>query len=102
MQILQQFLTDFGSWWTPDRILEALGFLTGLFYIDYEYHANAKVWIATIIMPAISIWVYFRAGIYADFGSICFCPAECWNGKLIFLRQGLLVKPRSFSFLFFF
>lgn len=68
MQILQQFLTDFGSWWTSDRILEALGFLTGLFYIYYEYHANAKVWIATIIMPAISIWVYFRAGIYADFG----------------------------------
>lgn len=68
MQLLQQWLSDFVAWWTPDRGLEALGFITGLFYIYYEYHANAKVWIATIIMPAISIWVYYRAGIYADFG----------------------------------
>ncbi|MDE6503948.1 MAG: nicotinamide riboside transporter PnuC [Muribaculaceae bacterium] len=68
MQLLQQWLSDFVAWWTPDRGLEVLGFITGLFYIYYEYHANAKVWIATIIMPAISIWVYYRAGIYADFG----------------------------------
>lgn len=68
MQLLQQWFSDFVAWWTPDRGLEALGFITGLFYIYYEYHANAKVWIATIIMPAISIWVYYRAGIYADFG----------------------------------
>lgn len=66
--MIQEWLSDFTSWWNADRALEALGFVVGLFYIYYEYHANAKVWIATIIMPAISIWVYFRAGIYADFG----------------------------------
>ena len=66
--MIQEWLSDFASWWNADRALEALGFIVGLFYIYYEYHANAKVWIATIIMPAISIWVYFRAGIYADFG----------------------------------
>lgn len=66
--MIQEWLSDFIGWWNADRALEALGFIVGLFYIYYEYHANAKVWIATIIMPAISIWVYFRAGIYADFG----------------------------------
>lgn len=66
--MLQDIFADFFGWWTVDRILEALGFIVGLFYIYYEYNADAKLWIATIIMPAISIWVYFRAGIYADFG----------------------------------
>lgn len=50
-----------------DTFLEVLGLVVGLFYLWYEYHASAKVWIASIIMPMISMWIYFRKGIYADF-----------------------------------
>ena len=50
-----------------DRIIEILGFTVGLFYLWYEYHASAKLWIASIIMPLISMYLYFRKGIYADF-----------------------------------
>ncbi|MDE6282461.1 MAG: nicotinamide riboside transporter PnuC [Muribaculaceae bacterium] len=53
---------------TIDLALEILGFLIGLLYLWWEYHANAKVWIASVIMPAISMWIYYSKGLYADFG----------------------------------
>lgn len=42
----------------PDSILEILGFSIGLLYLWWEYHANPKVWLASVIMPAISMWIY--------------------------------------------
>lgn len=49
------------------RILEIFGFIVGLAYLWWEYHADVRVWIASVIMPAISLWIYFSKGIYADF-----------------------------------
>lgn len=51
-----------------DSILEILGFCVGLAYLYWEYHADAKVWLASVVMPAISMWIYFSKGLYADFG----------------------------------
>lgn len=48
--------------------LEILGFTVGLLYLWWEYHADAKVWLASVVMPAISMWIYFSKGLYADFG----------------------------------
>lgn len=50
-----------------DLILEIAGFAIGIIYLWYEYHANARMWFASIIMPPISMWIYFRKGLYADF-----------------------------------
>lgn len=50
-----------------DLLLETLGVTVGLIYLWYEYHANAKVWIVSVIMPMISMWIYLRKGLYADF-----------------------------------
>jgi nicotinamide mononucleotide transporter len=50
-----------------DTILEIFGLLIGLLYLWYEYHADARVWITSIIMPMISMWIYFSKGLYADF-----------------------------------
>lgn len=50
-----------------DLFLEILGVSVGAVYLWYEYHANARVWIASIVMPMISMWLYFRKGLYADF-----------------------------------
>lgn len=47
--------------------LEILGFLIGLLYLYWEYHANSKVWLASVVMPMISMWIYFSKGLYADF-----------------------------------
>lgn len=48
--------------------LEVLGFCIGILYLWWEYHANPKVWLASVIMPMISMWIYFSKGLYADFG----------------------------------
>ncbi|MDR1004140.1 MAG: nicotinamide riboside transporter PnuC [Prevotellaceae bacterium] len=48
--------------------LEILGTLTGIAYLWLEYRASIYLWIAGIIMPAIYIFVYYEAGLYADFG----------------------------------
>lgn len=47
--------------------LEILGFLVGLLYLYWEYHANSNVWAASVVMPMISMWIYFSKGLYADF-----------------------------------
>lgn len=49
-------------------ILEVVGVLIGLLYLWLEYKASMWVWMTGIIMPAIYIVVYYRAGLYADFG----------------------------------
>ena len=51
-----------------DRILEVLGFCVGLLYLWWEYHADRRLWIASIVMPSISMCIYFSKGLYADFG----------------------------------
>lgn len=48
-------------------ILEILGVTVGLLYLWWEYNADAKFWIASMVMPCISMWIYFSKGIYADF-----------------------------------
>lgn len=50
-----------------DLFLEILGFSIGIVYLWWEYHANSKVWLASMVMPAISMWLYFSKGLYADF-----------------------------------
>lgn len=49
-----------------DNGLEIFGFIVGLLYLFWEYKADAKMWIASIIMPATGILLYFNKGIYAD------------------------------------
>ncbi len=56
------------QFFTLDRSIEAFGLIVGLFYLYWEYHANAKMWVANIVMTILSFWVYYRAGLYADFG----------------------------------
>ena len=47
--------------------IEICGTLLGVLYVILEYKADANVWIVGIIMPLLSSWVYFNAGLYADF-----------------------------------
>lgn len=51
-----------------EHTLEIIGTLVGLLYLWLEYRASIYLWIAGIIMPAIYIFVYYDAGLYADFG----------------------------------
>ena len=48
--------------------IELIGTLVGLVYLWLEYRASIYLWIASIVMPAIYIFVYYDAGLYADCG----------------------------------
>ena len=47
--------------------LEIIGTIVGLVYLWLEYKASIYLWIASIIMPAIYIFVFYEAGLYADY-----------------------------------
>lgn len=51
-----------------EQYIEILGTIVGLIYLWQEYRASIYLWITSIIMPAIYLYVYYQAGLYADFG----------------------------------
>ncbi len=71
-----------------DIVLQVLGLAIGLVYLYYEYHASHKLWVVGVIMPVISMTVYFRKGLYADFGMSAYYLLMAiygylaWTGKL--------------------
>ena len=48
--------------------VEILGTVVGLLYLWLEYRASIYLWVASVVMPAIYLFVYYDAGLYADFG----------------------------------
>lgn len=76
-----------------DIALQVAGFTIGLIYLYYEYHADNKVWIAGLVMPLISMAVYFRKGLYADFGMNIYYLIMAvygylaWTGRLKFGKK---------------
>ena len=62
------------------RFLDILGFVVGLVYLWLEYKANIYLWLASIVMPAIDMILYYKAGLYADFGmAIYYCIAAVYG-----------------------
>lgn len=47
-------------------ILEVAGALLGVLYLWLEYRASVYLWPVSIVMPAVYLGVYYRAGLYAD------------------------------------
>lgn len=76
------------QFFTLDRGLEIFGFLVGLLYLYWEYHADPKMWFANIAMPTISFWVYYRAGLYADFAMNCYYFVIAIYGYIVWTVKG--------------
>lgn len=77
---------------TFDLIREILGFSIGILYLWWEYHANPKVWIASLVMPAISMWIYYSKGLYADFAINIYYLIIAVYGYLHWTRKGIKKK----------
>ncbi|MBD5309122.1 MAG: nicotinamide mononucleotide transporter [Bacteroides sp.] len=73
---------------TFDLIREILGFSIGILYLWWEYHANPKVWIASVVMPAISMWIYYSKGLYADFAINIYYLIIAVYGYIHWTRKG--------------
>ncbi|MBQ9644919.1 MAG: nicotinamide mononucleotide transporter [Prevotella sp.] len=62
------------------RLLDILGFTVGLIYLYLEYRASIWLWLASVVMPAVDMVLYYRAGLYADFGmAIYYCVAAIYG-----------------------
>jgi nicotinamide mononucleotide transporter len=62
------------------RLLDILGFVVGIAYLILEYRASIWLWVAGVIMPAIDMVLYYKAGLYADFGmAIYYCIAGVYG-----------------------
>lgn len=76
------------------RFLDILGFVVGLIYLILEYRASIWLWLASIIMPAVDMALYFKAGLYADFGmAIYYCLAALY-GYMVWKWPGLMRSSR--------
>lgn len=61
-------------------LLDIIGFVVGLAYLYFEYKASIYLWIASIIMPVVDMFLYYEAGLYADFGmAIYYCLAAVYG-----------------------
>ncbi len=89
---MEQFWNDTAAFLTLDRCLEITGFLIGLLYLYWEYHADPRMWFANIAMPTVSFWVYYRAGLYADFAMNCYYFVMAVYG---YLAWTLGFRPRK-------
>lgn len=63
--------------------LDILATVVGLVYIWLEYRASIYLWIAGIIMPAIDIFLYLKAGLYADFGMAIYYTLAALYGYVV-------------------
>ena len=62
------------------RLLDILGFVVGLVYLYLEYKASIWLWLASVVMPAVDMVLYYKAGLYADFGmAIYYCLAAVYG-----------------------
>ena len=50
-----------------EQYIEILGTIVGVVYLWLEYKANIYLWLVSIIMPAIYLYIFYIAGLYADF-----------------------------------
>ncbi|MDE6771298.1 MAG: nicotinamide riboside transporter PnuC [Muribaculaceae bacterium] len=78
-----------------DIILEILGFSVGLLYLWWEYHADSRLWFASIVMPSISMWIYLHKGLYADFAINIYYFLIAVYGYIAWTRAGRVAKQEN-------
>lgn len=68
--------------------LEIAGTVVGLAYIWLEYKADIWLWLASIIMPAIYIFVYYGSGFYADMAINIYYLVASLYGWFMWRKKG--------------
>ena len=63
--------------------LDITATIVGLVYIWLEYKACIYLWIVGIIMPLIDIFLYYEAGLYADFGMAIYYALAATYGYVV-------------------
>jgi nicotinamide mononucleotide transporter len=67
-------------------LLDIAGTVVGLIYLWLELKASRMLWIVGVIMPAIYIFLYWQAGLYADFGINVYYLCAAVYGFIVWTR----------------
>ncbi|MGL4908178.1 MAG: nicotinamide riboside transporter PnuC [Bacteroidales bacterium] len=73
-------------------ILEIMGVTVGLAYLYWEFYVSKWLWLAGLVMPAIYIVVYARAGFYADMGINIYYLFASLYGFVVWLNKPIQGK----------
>lgn len=65
--------------------------LLGLLYIWLEYRAHIALWLVSIIMPALDIWLYWQHGLYGDAGMAAYYTVAGIYGYVMW-KYGAFLK----------
>ncbi|MCQ2059346.1 MAG: nicotinamide riboside transporter PnuC [Bacteroidaceae bacterium] len=76
------------------RLLDIIGAVLGLVYILLEYKANIWFWIVSLIMPLVDMALYFKAGLFADFGMAVYYAVASVCG-FIYWKTGSIFGNRK-------
>lgn len=71
--------------------LDAFTTLLGLLYIWLEYRAHIALWVVSVVMPALDIWLYWSHGLYGDAGMAMYYTLAAIYGFAVWkfgLRSG--------------
>ena len=68
-------------------LLDLTGTLFGLLYLYLEYRASIHLWVVSMVMPAIDLFVYYQAGLYADFGMAIYYLLAAVYGWAVWARK---------------
>ena len=79
-----ELISEYMTW---DHCLDALGFVTGILYLYWEYFADPKMWIAELIMPLIMCCLFFDKGLYADFSMNIYYFGIAIYGYIVWTRH---------------
>lgn len=69
-------------------VLQVIGVVLGLLYLYLEYKADIRLWIIGLLMPVVHGILYFRAGLYADFGMQMYYVAAGVYGFAVWMSKG--------------
>lgn len=76
-----------------NTLLDILKVSVGLIYLYLEYNAKKSLWIASMIMPAIGMWLFYNKGLYADFTINIYYLAIAVYGYLTWNKKNADKKP---------
>lgn len=76
-----------------NTFLDILKVSVGLIYLYLEYNAKKSLWIASVIMPAIGMWLFYNKGLYADFAINIYYLLIAVYGYLTWNKKDSEEKP---------
>lgn len=79
---------------TLDTALDITKVGVGLVYLYLEYKAKRSLWIASVVMPIIGMWLFFRKGLYADMAINAYYLVIAIYGYAVWSARGAKSKPQ--------